>query len=137
MALSGSNRDFSYYMHDGQNAFSFEVAGTITDSAADEMEQAWKTASSTANVDSLVVDLSYVTDVSAAGRKMLRRWYDAGAQLVAKRPSGRSIVASITGLPFGVVAEAAPYHTWRPVHVFLMVALMLLCAPASMIGTQF
>src|SRR5579885_1699752 len=105
--------EFRYYMHDGANAFSFELAGTITDAAARELEQAWKTASSAALGQSLIVDLNYVTGVDAAGREILRRWYDEGAQLVAKRPLARSIVASITGQAFEVVADSALRRTWR------------------------
>jgi len=88
---------FRYYMHDGPSAFSFELAGKLSDNAAGELEQAWRTASSVRPGRSLIVDISYVTQVDLAGRAMLRRWHDGGAQLVAKSPQARAIAASITG----------------------------------------
>jgi len=131
-----TKNDFSYYMHDGAGAFSFEVAGTISDPAAHEMEQAWKTASSTSDIQSLIVDLTYVTQVSAEGRRVLREWHDAGVQLVATRPESRSIVASITGQTSTIIAGAASHHTWRPLHVFLAIALAILHGPTPGIATR-
>ncbi len=119
MALTEIKDDFQYYMHDGTTAFSFEIAGNITNSAARELKQAWITASSTADGNLFVVDLSYVTQVDEAGRQLLREWYEAGAQFVAKRPQARDIVASITGRPFQVGSQAPKHHTWRPLDAFL------------------
>lgn len=108
---------FRYYMHDGPSAFSFELAGKLSDNAACELEQAWRTASSVRPGRSLIVDLSYVTQVDLAGRAMLRRWHDGGAQLVANLPQARAIAASITGQSPEFIAAAAPHPTWRPFRV--------------------
>jgi ABC-type transporter Mla MlaB component len=129
--------DFQFYMHDGTAAFSFELMGRITDRAARELKQAWNAASSAADGQSLIVDLSYVTQVDEEGRALLRDWYNGGAELVAKRPQGRSIVASITGQRFDIVSEAPRYHTWRPLHAFLGIALVALFSPAPAIASQF
>lgn len=123
--------DFKFYMHDGPVAFSFELSGRISDSGARELEQAWTTASSTQQ--SLIVDLSYVTQVDEVGRRLLRRWFDAGAELVANRASAREIVASITNQPFEVVAHGARARTWRPIHAFFGLALAILSSRASLI----
>jgi hypothetical protein len=130
MTATKTNDDFRYYMHDGPNAFSFERAGALSDSAARELEQAWKTASSTAGGRSPIVDLSFVTRVDEAGRRMIRRWYDGGAQLVANRPPASMIVKSITGQQSDAVAEARHYYTWRPLQALLTLGLMLLLATA-------
>jgi len=53
--------DFRYYMHDGSAAFSFELAGRLSDEGARELQQTWQTASSMIGNRSLIVDLSYVT----------------------------------------------------------------------------
>lgn len=60
------------------------------------------------------VDLSYVTEIDPTARKMLRRWYDEGAQLGAKLPRARTIVQSITGQAPEFIATVAQHHTWFP-----------------------
>jgi hypothetical protein len=105
---------FRYYMHDGATAFSFELAGRLSDNKARELQNAWRTASSVIGDRSLIVDLSYVTGVDPAGRELLRRWHDRGAQLVAKSAQTRALVQSITGQPFDKLSEAARHPTWLP-----------------------
>ncbi len=90
------NKEFRYYVHDGPDATSFELAGHLSDRAARELEQARRTASSTTHGRSLIVDLSHVTGADPEGQAMLRGWHADGAQLVAKVPLAKSILASIT-----------------------------------------
>jgi len=116
MQAGPAEDDFNYYMHDGPAAFSLEVAGRISDSAVRDLEQAGRVAFPTLEGRSFVIDLSYVTRVDKAGRRLLRDWHAAGAHLVATRPQARAIVASITGQPFDVIPQAAPYSTWHSVH---------------------
>ena len=106
--------DFRYYMHDGTAAFSFELAGRLSDDGALELQQTWQTASSMIGDRSLIVDLSYVTGVDAAGHKLLRGWHDRGAQLVAKSPEARALVESITGHAAGELSAIARHSTWLP-----------------------
>ena len=106
--------DFRYYMHDGTDAFSFELAGRLSDEGARELQQSWQTASSMIGDRSLIVDLSYVTGVDIAGQKLLRGWHDQGAQLVAKSPQARALVQSITGEAAGELSATARYSTWLP-----------------------
>src|SRR5712691_9756298 len=102
-----------YYMHDGSAAFSFELAGTISDDDAAELEQAWRTASSVIEDRILVVDLSFVTQIDAAGRDLLRHWHENGAKLVANTPTARSLAESILGALIPAVAPAHP-PTYQP-----------------------
>jgi ABC-type transporter Mla MlaB component len=136
MPAARTNDDFKYYMHDGPTAYSFEIAGRISDNAARELAQVWKTASSTASGLALIVDLSYVTQVDEAGQRLLRDWYDGGAQLVAKRPHARTIVASITGQTFDRVDEPALHHTWRPLTAFLAVVVAMLVYPTTVLAAR-
>jgi hypothetical protein len=106
--------DFRYYMHDGSAAFSFELAGRLSDEGARELQQTWQTASSMIGDRSLIVDLSYVTGVEAGGQKLLRRWHDQGAQLVAKSPEARALIQSITGQVAGELSTTARHSTWLP-----------------------
>jgi hypothetical protein len=107
--------DFRYYMHDGPNAFSFEIAGRLSDDGARELQQARRTALSSIARRSLIVDLSYVTSISMAGRHLLREWHDLGAQLVARSSEVRTMVQSTTGK--SVESSASMSHaTWLPFH---------------------
>jgi hypothetical protein len=73
---------FSYYMHDGSTAFSFELAGDLSDEGARELEQAWRTATSVIGEKELLIDLSYVTGFDEAGHELLNKWHAHGARLV-------------------------------------------------------
>ena len=106
--------DFRYYMHDGAAAFSFELAGRLSDDSARELQQTWRTASSVIGDRSLIVDLSYVTGIDVAAQKLLRGWHDGGARLVAKSAQARALVQSITGKPSGELSAAARHSTWLP-----------------------
>jgi hypothetical protein len=64
-----TNTAFRYYMHDGSAAFSFELSGKLSDEAAGKLETAWRTASSVIGQRNLMVDLTYVTSIDAAGRR--------------------------------------------------------------------
>ncbi len=130
------NKEFRYYMHDGPDAISFELAGHLSDRAARELEQARRTASSTARGRSLIIDLSYVTGVDTEGRAMLRGWYVDGAQLVAKLPIAKTILASITRQSPAQIAETARSQTWRPVFVAFFIALVSLLAPARTLAAD-
>ncbi|HEY4359554.1 MAG TPA: hypothetical protein VGN17_01230 [Bryobacteraceae bacterium] len=126
------NKQFRYYMHEGPDAFSFELAGNVSDHAARQLEQAWRTASSVNSDRSLIVDLSYVTQMGEAGRAMLGRWFAKGAQLVARLPQARSIVEAITGQGSELIPAAAQRHTWVPFRLAAIwaVGLAAFFAPA-------
>ena len=109
-----TNGDFRYYMHDGTTAFSFELAGRLSDDGARELQRAWRTASSEIGDRSLIVDLSYVTGIDVAGQRLLRGWHDRGAQLVAKSLEARALVQSITGQSVADISAAARHSTWLP-----------------------
>lgn len=106
--------DFRYYVHDGPTAFSFELAGRLSDDRARELRRIWRTASSMIGNRSLIVDLSYVTGVDVAGRELLREWHERGAQLVAQSPQARALVEAITGQSFAELSAAARHSTWHP-----------------------
>jgi ABC-type transporter Mla MlaB component len=110
-----TNSDFRYYMHDGTTAFSFELAGTLSEDSARELQQAWRTALSRIDGRSLIVDLSYVTSIDVAGQRLLRGWHDRGAQFVAKSLEAKALIQSITGQSVGDLVANARHPTWLPV----------------------
>lgn len=124
------NQQFRYYLHDGPDAIGFELSGHLSEGAARELEQARRTASSTASGRSLIVDLSYVTGADAAGLAMLRGWYADGAQLIAKSLPGRTVLESITHQTLTREMETARRRTWRPVFLLFLFAVWSLLAPA-------
>jgi hypothetical protein len=132
MTSTSTNNQFRYYMHEGPAAFSFELSGRLSDDAARQLEHARRGASYVTRGRSLIVDLSYVTEVDAAGQELLRRWYDDGAELVAKPPEARDIVQSITGQPAEFIPTTAQHQTWLPFRVAALwvIALMMLFTPA-------
>ena len=108
------NGDFRYYMHDGAAAFSFELAGRLSDEGARELLQTWQTASSMIGDRSLIVDLSFITGVDGAGQNLLRGWHDQGAQLVAKSAEARALMQSITGQATSELSATARHPAWLP-----------------------
>ena len=107
------NSNFTYYMHDGPTAFSFEMAGALSADDAAELDHAWRTASAIIGDRALVVDLSFVTRIDDAGRNLLRAWHENGATLVANSPTSLSLAESIIGAPLPAAASA-PTPTYGP-----------------------
>ena len=129
--------NFTYYMHDGPAAFSFELAGALSVDDAAELEQAWRTASSTIGDRILVVDLSFVTRIDEAGRDLVRRWHENGATLVANSPTSRLLFESIIGAPLPAAATHVPTyapfftHLTRRSATLSIVILLTLLHPAT------
>jgi anti-anti-sigma regulatory factor len=97
--------DFSYYLHDGSHAFRFQLRGRLSLETVRDLEQAWRTASSTIGERNVVFDISGVTTVDASGQDVLSRWRERGALLVASSNDFRTRLQRVTnqpvGLPFG------------------------------------
>jgi hypothetical protein len=124
------SQTLQYYMHDGPSAFRFELAGDLSNEAARDLDQAWRTASSMIGDRALVVDMTFVTGAERDGRSLLARWYAEGAQLIAKSKVSRALAEAIVGKPLPELAPASSagaVRTWRPFHTTFG-ALMLLIA---------
>jgi hypothetical protein len=101
-----------YYMHDGPSAFRFELAGDLDATDAARLEQDWRTASSTANTLTLIIDLSFVTGIDETVRSLFSRWHAGGAKFAARSKRSRELVESITERPFTRELPYAP--TFQP-----------------------
>jgi hypothetical protein len=101
-----------YYMHDGRNAFRFELTGIVNGEGARELEQAWRTIASIIGDRRLIIDISFVTAVDEHGRSLLVRWHREGAQFLANSQASRILAQSITGTPFA--ESAVNTHTSIP-----------------------
>jgi hypothetical protein len=101
-----------HYMHGGQAAFRFELAGDLNASDAAKLEQEWRSASPTIGNRALVVDLTFVTGIDEAARTLFRRWYAEGAEFAASSKQSRALVESITERPY--MREASHGPTFQP-----------------------
>ena len=71
---TGRSGGLRYYMHDGPDAFRFELTGRLSKDAARDLEQAWRTAESTIGKRLVIIDLSGLTGIDRHGHELLDRW---------------------------------------------------------------
>ena len=117
MELDTTRSYFRYYMHDGATAFSFELAGRLSDDAARQLQEAWRTASSVVGERSLIVDLSYVNAIDQFGQDLLRDWHNQGAQLVANSPEAKALLQELTGQCVPMLPAPGRHSTWLPFRI--------------------
>jgi ABC-type transporter Mla MlaB component len=103
-----------YYMHDGSAAFRFQLAGDLSQDNVQDLEQARQTASSIIGRRNLMVDLSGLTSIDAAGRGLLKQWQALGAQLTAHSSHGRARIQLMADVPITVVGTKAEGSKWLP-----------------------
>jgi hypothetical protein len=84
------------YIHDLATSFRIELEGDLSGKAVLELEQSWRTASSVIGDRALVIVVGNVSGIHPAGRALLQRLHQAGAQFVAKSPSAEALVTTIT-----------------------------------------
>jgi hypothetical protein len=114
-----------YFMHYGPAAVRFELAGDLSDEAAGQLDQDWRTVSAVIGDRTLIVDLTFVTGAEAEGRTLLGRWYAAGAQLIAQSNVSRKLAEAIIGKTLPVLAStgsATADVTWLPFSTFASAA---------------
>src|SRR5215467_10383071 len=88
--------DFTYYMHDGPAAFRFELVGDLCHDSTADLDQARQTASSVLGGKSLIVDLTSLQSIDAAGRELAAKWHTLGAQFVVTTRQAMARIQSIT-----------------------------------------
>jgi len=128
IAQYGDSDAVNLYIHDGTASFRFEIEGSLSGNAAWQVEQAWWTASSVIGDRSLVVSIGSLTDIDSSGRKLLRRWYGAGAYIVAKSPLTKALVGSIVGQPV-ISATRRGGRAWLRVWALPLIPLFTLFFP--------
>jgi ABC-type transporter Mla MlaB component len=98
--------DLRYYMHDGSDAFRFQLAGRLSKDAARDLEQAWRTALSVIGKKRVIFDLSDLTNIDASGQELLSRWNCQGALLGAISHQARARLQLMTDQPVADLASA-------------------------------
>jgi anti-anti-sigma regulatory factor len=125
--------DLHYYIHDGFDAFRFKLAGTLSEEGAQDLEQAWRTASSVIGARRVIVDLSHLTGIDPSGQALLSKWKERGARFVASSPRARKQLQSMTDHAIDVPApvKRAPTGTVLRILCHWTAAFMLFLFPAG------
>jgi anti-anti-sigma regulatory factor len=128
------NHAFVYYMHDESAAFRFQLAGDLSQDNTGDLEQARQTASSTFGGRSLIVDVTGVTSIDAAGRELLDAWHKLGARLVVNSAKAKRRIQLMTTVPIAVVrkgTEASKWLSFRAANLWVAALLALVTAIAA------
>ena len=102
--------DFTYYMHDGPAAFRFELVGDLCHDATADLDQARQTASSVFGGRSLIVDLTSIQSMDAAGRELIAKWHTLGAQFVVTTSQAMARIQSMATASIPLRREARWRH---------------------------
>jgi len=86
-------------LHDSAREFRLELEGRLSGLWVGELEQCWKTASSTTHGRKTVLDLGEVDFVDLAGESLLAHMHAAGVELVAVTPLIRAVLREICREP--------------------------------------
>ncbi len=85
-------------IHDGSE-LRLKLEGRLAGPWVTELEQCWRTASSTAPHKRLVIDLTEVECADISGRSLLALLQRQGAKFIASTLTMRQLVSEITGRP--------------------------------------
>jgi anti-anti-sigma regulatory factor len=122
-----------YYIHDGPTAFHLQLSGSLSGDGIPDLEQTWRTASSTFGGRRLAIDLSSVTGMDCAGSKLLNRWQVEGACIVVNSSAAKVRIQSMTDLPVTLLETNPKPFNWPPVRVAprWVAAFLVLLYPAA------
>jgi hypothetical protein len=128
----GERDEFDFYIHDGAGSFPIEIEGNLVGNAAGQVDQAWRTASSTIGNRALVVSIGTLRAIDPFGCMLLQRLHEAGARFVAKAPLTGTLIRSIVGQPVGAAMGVARSGSWArvPASMLPMISIVALCFPA-------
>ena len=86
-------------LHDSAGEFRLKLEGRLTGAWVHELEQCWKTASSTTQGRRTVVDLEEVDFVDPAGQILLSDMHSQGVEMVAVTPLICSVLKEVCQAP--------------------------------------
>jgi len=127
----GSRNSWGYRIHDGAAQFRFQLEGALSAADVAELDQCWRTASSTIAGKALVVDVTSLAAIDDSGRQLLNRWREAGAQFVGRADSRAMLAGSVDGFivtPQNSRAGRCPRPAFQSVLPWLAGLFMLLAA---------
>jgi hypothetical protein len=86
-------------MHDSSAEFRFQLSGDFSGDGVRDIEQAWRTASSTIGQRRFVVDVTNLTGIDDEGRGLIDKWHRIGASLVAKSCEAKARLQELVDCP--------------------------------------
>jgi len=86
------------YQHDGATAFRFQLRGRLDGAQVENLEHAWRCASSVLRGKELVIDISGLTGADEQGVDLLFRIREAGARFVGPAPLECAVLAERFGV---------------------------------------
>jgi len=99
-------------LHDSAGEFRLKLEGRLSGLWVQELEQCWKTASSTTRGRKTVVDLGEVDFVDLAGQNLLSQMYSHGVKMEAVSPLICAVLKEICqSPPYGTVERKAGLTT--------------------------
>ena len=107
-----SDSGLTYYIHDGAAAFRLQLSGALSHSSTVELDQARRTASSVFGGRSLVVDVTGVESIDAAGCELLEKWHGLGAQIVVSTRQAKARIQTMTQVPCRCLASDQESRGW-------------------------
>lgn len=82
---------------DDYGSVRFSVEGSLTKPWAEELRNSWqKISASIAHPDSLLVELTGMTNIDSIGKEILMEMYQSGAKLVGSGIMTRAVIEEIT-----------------------------------------
>jgi hypothetical protein len=82
---------------DDHGSVRFGVEGSLTKPWAEELRKSWQEVSaSTAHPDSLLVELTAMTNIDSIGKEILMEMYQSGVKLVGSGIMTRAVIEEIT-----------------------------------------
>jgi len=95
------------YQHDGATAFRFQLKGRLDGAQVENLEHAWRCASSVLRGKELVIDISGLTGADPRGVALLSRLRESGARIVGPAPLQLAEFATALGIPPPLAPEPA------------------------------
>jgi ABC-type transporter Mla MlaB component len=96
-----------YYLHDGTDAFRFELIGELSVMDLPELDGCWRTAKSSVAGRKLCLDLRQITDVDESGRQWLTEMLMEGTEYVVSRGFSEALAAELC-LPAKLSLPSSP-----------------------------
>src|SRR5258708_11569101 len=103
-------------MHDSSAEFRFQLSGDLSGDGVRDVEQAWRTASSTIGQRRFVVDVTNLTGIDDEGRELIEKWRRTGALLVANSSEAKARMQELVDCPVTLLetgAKAPRRHPFR------------------------
>ncbi|MES1261728.1 MAG: STAS domain-containing protein [Acidobacteriota bacterium] len=83
---------------DIDDATFFEVEGSLTQPSAEELKKCWEgVAASASRLQRLVVNLTAMTNIDSAGKKILQEMHKSGVRLIGSGVMTRALIEEIMG----------------------------------------